>query len=101
LGFGPGRDRAAAAADDGGSTIAREFRETHRARILGNYAELLAIPNVASDTVNIRHNAERLRGALAARGVEAELWTLPDAPPIVFVRLDGTSGSPTSSREST
>jgi hypothetical protein len=71
-------------------TAAREFREAHAAEILRDYAELLAIPNVARDTENIRRNAEAIRSLLAERGVAAELWTLPDAPgapPIVYGRL--------------
>ncbi len=70
---------------------AREYREAHEAQILRDYAELLRIPSVASDTENIRKNAEAIRDLLAARGVRAELWTLPDrpeAPPIVYGRLD-------------
>ena len=73
---------------------ARQYRQAHEAEILRDYAELLAIPNVASDTENIRKNAEVIRDLLAARGVEAELWTLPDrpdAPPIVYGRLDGSA----------
>ena len=34
--------------------------EANRAALLGEYVELLAIPNVASDTPNIRRNADRL-----------------------------------------
>jgi acetylornithine deacetylase/succinyl-diaminopimelate desuccinylase-like protein len=76
-------------------TAAREFREAHAAEILRDYAELLAIPNVARDGENIRRNAEAIRDLLAERGVAAELWTLPDvpeAPPIVYGRLAAAGG---------
>ena len=66
---------------------ARAFRTEHGHRILSEFAELLSIPNVASDTANIRKNAEHIRGLLAKRGVDAELLTLPGAPPIVFGEL--------------
>ncbi len=68
--------------------VARAYREAHGPRILREYAELLSIPNVASDTVNIRRNAEFLRDQLSRRGISAELWELPDAPPIVYGALD-------------
>ena len=84
-----GSDRAVEAA--------RAHREAHAAEILRDYVELLKIPNVASDTENIRKNARVIRDLLADRGVDAELWTLPDtpeAPPIVHGRLEATAGPP-------
>lgn len=89
-----GQDRGGG---DAAVEAARAHREAHEAEILRDYAELLRIPNVASDTENIRRNARVLRDLLADRGVEAELWTLPDAPeapPIVYGRLEATSGAP-------
>src|SRR5690606_36739274 len=78
------------ASDDPAIAAARAWRTAHGPEIVRDYADLLAIPNVARDTENIRRNAEVIRDLLAARGVEAELWTLPDvqeAPPIVYGRL--------------
>lgn len=71
-----------------GGEVARAFRDQHGPRILRDYAELLSIPNVASDSVGIWANAEYIRDALANRGVQARLLTLPGANPIVFGRLD-------------
>ncbi len=68
--------------------FARAHREAHEAQILRDFAELLAIPNVASDTLNIQRNAEYIRDELAARGVAAELWTLEGVPPIVYGAVD-------------
>ncbi len=79
---------AAALGQIDGLATARAYREAHAARILRDFAALLAIPNVASDSVNIRRNAERLRSQLADRGVRAELLRVPGAPPVVFGRLD-------------
>jgi acetylornithine deacetylase/succinyl-diaminopimelate desuccinylase-like protein len=45
----------------------------HRQAVLDELLELLAIPNVASDTPNIRRNAEHLRGMLAKRGFAPEI----------------------------
>ncbi len=67
---------------------ARSWRLAHGAQILSSYADLLAIPNVATDLVNIQRNAEYLRGQLEQRGVEARLWQLPETPPIVYGHLD-------------
>jgi acetylornithine deacetylase/succinyl-diaminopimelate desuccinylase-like protein len=53
-------------------------------------AELLAIPNVAADTANIRRNAEWLQSAFEARGFEARI--LPtDGNPLVWAerRFEG------------
>jgi acetylornithine deacetylase/succinyl-diaminopimelate desuccinylase-like protein len=69
-------------------SAARAYRVKHGAEILSSYAELLSIPNVATDLKNIQRNADYLRGQLEQRGVEAELWHLPETPPIVFGRLD-------------
>ncbi|MFQ5528663.1 MAG: M20/M25/M40 family metallo-hydrolase [Thermoanaerobaculia bacterium] len=66
----------------------RDYRRSHQAEILAEYRELLAIPNVASDSENIRRNAEWIAAALEARGVSTEIWTTGEAPPIVFGRLE-------------
>ncbi len=68
--------------------VARKYREEHGAAILREFAELLAIPNVASDEDNIRRNAEHIREQLVRRGVRAELWQLDGAPPIIFGELE-------------
>lgn len=84
------REEPASVPSDSAVAAARSYREAHAAEILRDYAELLALPNVASDGPNIRRNAEAIRDLLAARGVAAEIWTLPEepaAPPVVFGRL--------------
>jgi len=70
--------------DADGLDATRAYRKTHGAAILREYAELLAIPNVASDKVNIRRNAAHIRDALVRRGVKAQLWELEGASPVVF-----------------
>ncbi len=79
---------AAAAADADGLAAAKSWREAHGPAILREYSELLALPNVASDTAGIRRNAELLRQRLQQLGARAELLELDGAPPIVFGRLD-------------
>lgn len=67
---------------------ARAFHRQHGPRIVREYAELLRIPNVASDLPNITRNAEHIQSALRARGIAAELWRRPGVPPIVYGRIE-------------
>lgn len=71
-----------------GVAAARAHRATKGARILREYAELLAIPNVPSRPLDLVRTAERARDLLAERGVRAELLEVEGAPPVVWGRLD-------------
>jgi acetylornithine deacetylase/succinyl-diaminopimelate desuccinylase-like protein len=66
---------------------ARVYRAAHETEILADFAKLLAIPNVASDSVNIRRNARYIADQLRGAGVRSELWDLPGVPPIVYGEL--------------
>jgi acetylornithine deacetylase/succinyl-diaminopimelate desuccinylase-like protein len=46
---------------------------SHQRRIMGEFDELLRIPNVGTDRANIRRNAEFIRGLLERHGMQAEL----------------------------
>jgi acetylornithine deacetylase/succinyl-diaminopimelate desuccinylase-like protein len=74
-------------AQQDGLAAAREYREANGTRILADFAELLALPNIASDSLGIRRNADFILGRLRAIGVSAEALTLPGAPPIVYGKL--------------
>ena len=65
----------------------RTWRERNESEILREFAALLSIPNVASDSVNIRRNAELLRTMLTARGVNARLLEAPGSPPAVYGQI--------------
>ena len=67
-----------------GRDVARRYRQNHEAEILADFARLLAIPNVAADSPNIRANARHIAAALTQLGVKAEIWQRPNASPIVF-----------------
>lgn len=67
---------------------ARSYRDQHGADILRDFATLLALPNVASDSSGIRKNASYLVTQFAKRGAAMELLELPGAPPVVYGRLD-------------
>ncbi|MGH9601534.1 MAG: M20/M25/M40 family metallo-hydrolase, partial [Terriglobales bacterium] len=65
----------------------RAYRIRHQAAILRSYADLLAIPNRANDSANIRRNAEHIAGLLRARRVETRLLEHPGTPPVVYGEL--------------
>ncbi|MBV9886366.1 MAG: M20/M25/M40 family metallo-hydrolase [Acidobacteria bacterium] len=65
----------------------REYRASHEGAIVRELAEFLAIPNVASDEVNIQKNAARIVEMLKARGVESKLLPIPGRGPVVFGKL--------------
>ncbi len=67
---------------------ARVYREQHEGDILTEFAELLSLPNVASDSVNIRRNADFLLRMLQKRGfANTKLLTVPGGPPAVYGEL--------------
>jgi len=69
-----------------GAAQVSKWVERQRVPILREYLELLAIPNVASDTVNIRRNADRLVDMMAKRGLAPRLLEAddPKVPPAVY-----------------
>lgn len=64
----------------------RSYRQANEHRILDEYLKLLSIPNVASDTANIRRNAALIIEMMKSRGLSARLLETGDhaVPPIVF-----------------
>ena len=64
----------------------REYRIATRPAILRELVGLLEIPNLASDSVNIRRNASFVRAMLARRGVETRLLE-GRGPPAVYGEL--------------
>ncbi len=75
------------------SLAARKFRETHERSIIDEYFQLLSIPNLANDKVNIRRNADFIAAMLKKRGVDARLVEAPDVNPVVFgeIRVPGAT----------
>jgi acetylornithine deacetylase/succinyl-diaminopimelate desuccinylase-like protein len=64
----------------------REYRRANEHQILEEYTALLAIPNVASDTQNIRRNAEFIAEMMKQRGLSPQLLDgpTPNTPPAVY-----------------
>ena len=89
----------------------RDWVEANRASILAEHVELLSIPNVASDTPNIRRNAEKLVAMMRARGLAPRLlegaetsvppaiygeWPVPNAKRtlVLYAHYDGQRVTP-------
>jgi acetylornithine deacetylase/succinyl-diaminopimelate desuccinylase-like protein len=66
------------------SQAARAWRETHERAILGQFLDLLALPNLARDSDGIRKNAAALSALFEKRGVPTRLLEVPGAPPAVY-----------------
>jgi acetylornithine deacetylase/succinyl-diaminopimelate desuccinylase-like protein len=64
----------------------REYRRANEHQILAEFTTLLAIPNVASDVVNIRKNAGRIVQMMKDRGLNPQLLETASAesPPAVY-----------------
>jgi acetylornithine deacetylase/succinyl-diaminopimelate desuccinylase-like protein len=75
------------------SIAARQYREAHERAIIDEYFQLLSIPNVATDQVNIRRNADLIVAMLKKRDVAARLVELTGANPVVFgeIRTPGAT----------
>jgi acetylornithine deacetylase/succinyl-diaminopimelate desuccinylase-like protein len=63
---------------------ARKWRVSHEQKIVDGFVELLSIPNVASDSVNIKRNAEFISELLEARNFEVQLLGVEGSPPAVY-----------------
>ena len=55
--------------------------------IIKDFVKLLSVPNVASDKVNIRKNAEYISSLFEKRNFEMQLLELDGANPIIFGEL--------------
>jgi acetylornithine deacetylase/succinyl-diaminopimelate desuccinylase-like protein len=77
----------AAAADTSLRSRVAAWRAGHESEIFREYVELLAIPNLATDSVNIRRNAAAIIRMLERRGVAARLLETPGSPPAVYGEL--------------
>lgn len=64
----------------------RQFRQAQETALMDEYREFLAIPNVSSDSVNIRKNAAFILQMMKKRGIAGQLLDGPKAgtTPAVF-----------------
>ena len=74
---------------------AHDFRVAHEKEILAEFTELLAIPNLASDSVNIGKNANAIAAMFTRRGANVQLLRLEGAPPLVYATLPAPNAKTT------
>lgn len=77
----------AIASDDSLRERIAAWRRAHDVDVLREFTNLLAIPNVASDTANIGRNAQAIVAMLERRGVKTQLLDAPGSPPAVYGEL--------------
>ena len=67
-------------------TPIRDYRRAHERQIIDEFTRLLAIPNIASDTPNIRRNAQFILEMMQRRGLNPRLLEArsKDTPPAVY-----------------
>src|SRR5512142_479608 len=66
----------------------RDYRVAHDNQIVRELSAFLAIPNLASDSVGIRRNADHLMAMMRTRGIAARLLQSPSGgPPAVYGEL--------------
>lgn len=72
---------------DAQATAVRRWREQHEEEIVRELNTLLAIPNNATDSANIRRNAALLKTMLERRGLTVRILENGPTPPVVFGEL--------------
>ena len=74
----------------------RQYRAAHDNQIVRELSDFLAIPNLASDSVDIRRNADHLMAMMRARGIAARLLQSPSGgPPAVYGELPAPGATKT------
>jgi acetylornithine deacetylase/succinyl-diaminopimelate desuccinylase-like protein len=71
----------------GAAAVVREYRVANEHAIIREFADFLAIPNIASDTPNISRNADFLSQMLERRGIHAQMLAIPGRGPVVFAEI--------------
>lgn len=61
-----------------------QWRQSHEQQIVDEFAELLKIPNVASDSRNIRRNANHISQLFRDVGMSVELLELDGSNPVIL-----------------
>lgn len=69
-------------------SVAKAYHQVHGAEIVKSFTDLLALPNDAFDTENIRLNAETISALFAERGFDMQLLEHEGAPPLIYGLLE-------------
>lgn len=67
--------------------VFEDFLASRRVAILREYVEFLSVPNVSSDSQNLRRNALFIQAMLERRRVKVRLLEDATSPPLVYVEL--------------
>ena len=67
--------------------LVREYRQMHEAQLVRDYAQLLSLPNLASDRANILANASLIGNLLEQRGFDTLALNVAGAPPVIYGEL--------------
>src|SRR5260370_8410858 len=86
---------AAAQARAGVQEQVRGYGVGHEKGIVQEFVQLLFMPNRASDTPDLEHNAEFIQKMLEKRGVTVRMLHVPGAPPVVLGELRTPGVRPT------
>ncbi|MEK6374151.1 MAG: M20/M25/M40 family metallo-hydrolase [Acidobacteriota bacterium] len=73
------------------AAAARDWRTKHETEIVAELSALVAIPNLASDKVNIERNAAAIAEAFTRRGANVKLLRVEGAPPLVVASIGTNS----------
>ncbi len=65
----------------------RAYRRAHEHAIIHEFTDLLSIPNVATDTANIRRNAAKIVEMVERRGFRTRLLEIPGRGPVIYAEL--------------
>src|SRR5438128_3517216 len=77
------------------SRAARDYRTRHEREIVTEFMQLLAIPNLASDSANIERNAAAISAMLTRRGADVKLLRIEGAPPLIYATLPARNAKST------
>jgi acetylornithine deacetylase/succinyl-diaminopimelate desuccinylase-like protein len=89
-----GAQRPAGADPDLVEQAINNYRSEHEHLIIGDFVELLSIPNVALNPDDMNRNAEHITGLLEARGFESRILNAGGAP-YVFAEMNVPNASET------
>lgn len=73
----------------------KQWRQSHEQQIVDQFAELLSIPNVATDKTNILRNASHISSLLKNAGMHVKLLELEGSNPVVFAERSAPGATQT------
>jgi len=65
-----------------------QWRQANEQEIINGFVQLLSLPNVASDSMNIRRNADYISGLLEQRDFDVRLLETRGSPPAIFAERE-------------